>query len=56
LGDDEQRLLVFSRNKQGHTRYKRIKLEDKPRSSSDEELKLSEAFLRGYLGGLPKGF
>lgn len=56
LGDDEQRLLVFSRNKQGHTSYKRIKLEDKPRSSSNEELKLSEAFLRGYLGGLPKGF
>lgn len=56
LGDDEQRLLVLSRNKQGHTRYKRITLEDKPRSSTDEDLKLSEAFLRGYLGGLPKGF
>ncbi len=56
LGDDEQRLLVVSRNKQGHTRYKRITLEDKPRSSTNEELKLSEAFLRGYLGGLPKGF
>lgn len=56
LGDDEQRLLVLSRNKQGHTRSKRITLEDKPRSASDEELKLSEAFLRGYLGGLPKGF
>lgn len=56
LGDDDQHLLVFSRNKQGHTRYKRIKLEDKPLSSSNEELKLSEAFLRGYLGGLPKGF
>ncbi|MGZ8184779.1 MAG: AAA family ATPase [Methylobacter sp.] len=56
LGDDEQRLLVVSRNKQGHTRYKRITLEDKPRSSTNEDLKLSEAFLRGYLGGLPKGF
>lgn len=56
LGDDEQRLLVVSRNKQGHTRFKRITLEDKPRSSTNEELKLSEAFLRGYLGGLPKGF
>ncbi|TRX00707.1 AAA family ATPase [Candidatus Methylobacter oryzae] len=56
LGDDEQRLLVLSRNKQGHTRYKRITLEDKPRSSTNEDLKLSEAFLRGYLGGLPKGF
>jgi len=56
LGDDEQRLLVLSRNKQGHTRFKRITLQDKPRSSTHEELKLSEAFLRGYLGGLPKGF
>jgi predicted ATPase len=56
LGDDEQRLLVLSRNKQGHTRYKRITLEDKPRSSTNDDLKLSEAFLRGYLGGLPKGF
>ena len=56
LGDDEQRLLVVSRNKQGHTRYKRIHLEDKPKSSSGEPVKLSEAFLRGYLGGLPKGF
>jgi len=56
LGDNEQRLLVVSRNKQGHTRYKRIHLEDKPKSSSGEPVKLSEAFLRGYLGGLPKGF
>ena len=56
LGDDEQRLLVVSRNKQGHTRFKRIALKDKPRSSTNEDLKLSEAFLRGYLGGLPKGF
>lgn len=85
LGDDEQRLFVVSRNKTGHTRFKRITLEDKPKSSarsrilrlmdkdemlspdvkehilnlfddSEEPLKLSEAFLRGYLGGLPTGF
>jgi predicted ATPase len=56
LGDEEQRLLVVSRNKQGHTRVKRITVDDKPRSSGNEDLKLSEAFLRGYLGGLPKGF
>ncbi|KJV06828.1 AAA family ATPase [Methylocucumis oryzae] len=56
LGDDEQRLLVLSRNRQGYTRVKRIDLKDKPVSSTNEELKLSEAFLRGYLGGLPKGF
>lgn len=56
LGDDEQRLVVVSRNRKGHTRIKRITLEDKPASSTGEDLKLSEAFLRGYLGGLPKNF
>ncbi|MCK4493899.1 MAG: AAA family ATPase [Methylococcales bacterium] len=82
LGDDEQRLLVISRNRQGHTRCKRIGLDDKPKSSvraklvrvlndnetytkqnilnkfdnSKEPLKLSEAFLRDYLGGLPDNF
>lgn len=56
LGDEEQRLFVVSRNKTGHTRFKRITLDDKPKSSTNEELRLSEAFLRGYLGGLPKGF
>ena len=33
LGDDEQRLFVVSRNKQGHTRCKRIEVKDKPKSS-----------------------
>jgi len=82
LSDDEQRLFVVSRNRKGHTRCKRIGLEDEPKSSvrdslsrlfnedeiltkqqilekfdaSEEPVKLSEAFLRGYLGGLPKGF
>lgn len=54
LGDDEQRLFVVSRNRKGHTRLKRIGIESKPVSSTGEDLKLSEAFLRGYLGGLPK--
>jgi predicted ATPase len=56
LADEEQRLFVVFRNKQGHTRCKRIDLTNKPRSASDEPLKLSEAFVSGYLGGLPKGF
>ncbi|MEM1252618.1 MAG: AAA family ATPase [Cyanobacteria bacterium P01_H01_bin.21] len=56
LGDDEQRLFVVSRNRKGHTRIKRITVKSKPVSSTGEELKLSEAFLRGYLGGLPKNF
>ena len=33
LGDEEQRLFVVSRNKQGHTRCKRIEAKDKPKSS-----------------------
>ena len=56
LGDDEQRLLVISRNKVGYTRCKRIGLKEKPKLLNGEPLKLSEAFLRGYLGALPKGF
>lgn len=56
LSDKEQRLLVISRNKKGNTQCKRIDLEDKPKSSTGETLKLSEALLRGYVGGLPKGF
>lgn len=56
LNDEEQKLFVVSRNKQGHTRMKEITAEDKPKSSDDEPLHLSEAFMRGYLGGLPKGF
>ena len=56
LNDEEQKLFVVSRNKLGHTRMKNITLENKPRSSDNEPLRLSEAFLRGYLGGLPKGF
>jgi len=52
----EQKLFVVSRNKKGYTRTKEITAKDKPKSSTNEPLKLSEAFLRGYLGGLPKGF
>ena len=56
LNDIEQKLFIVSRKKQGHTRVKNITIENKPKSSTNEPLKLSEAFLRGYLGGLPKGF
>jgi len=54
LDDDEQRLFVVYRNKIGHTKAKRIL---KPKSIPGQEpVKLSEAFLRGYIGGLPKNF
>ena len=56
LNDKEQKLFVVSRNKKGYTRMKEITIKNKPKSSDNEPLLLSEAFLRGYLGGLPKGF
>jgi predicted ATPase len=54
LNDDDQRLFVISRNKIGHTNALRI--EHKPSSNGNTDLKLSEQFLRGYIGGLPKSF
>jgi predicted ATPase len=50
LDDDEQRLFVISRNIHGFTRIKRVL---KPEGRN---LKLSEMFMRGSLGGLPQGF
>ncbi|MCK5522896.1 MAG: AAA family ATPase [Thiomargarita sp.] len=52
LQDDEQKLFVVSRNDDGKTRTKPIRLKPK----SDEKLKLSEMWMRGYLGGLPTNF
>ena len=54
LDDDEQRLFVISRNQLGYTKARRI-LKPKP-VEGQEPVKLSEAFLRGYIGGLPKNF
>lgn len=54
LGDDEQRLLVVSRNRSGYTKAKRFLKPETP--EGEEPVTLSEAFLRGYLGGLPKSF
>lgn len=50
LADDEQRLLVCERDLDGHTQFRRVPA---PKAS---QVRLSEAFLRGYLGGLPKSF
>jgi len=54
LNDDEQRLFVVSRNKMGHTKVKRIFKPDV--AEGQTPIPLSEAFLRGYLGGLPRNF
>jgi predicted ATPase len=54
LDDDQQRLLVVDRNKNGHTRVRQV---DPPRPGAGERpVSLSEAFMRGYIGGLPKNF
>lgn len=54
LDDDEQRLFVISRGRTGSTKIKRVM---KPtRVDADYPYRLSEMFLRGMLGGLPKGF
>ncbi|MCU0321254.1 MAG: ATP-binding protein [Chitinophagaceae bacterium] len=50
LSDDNQRLFVVRRNLDGHTIATRVK----PTSKTD--LKLSEAWMRGYIGGLPENF
>ncbi len=51
LQDPEQRLFVVYRNIEGRTQVRRIQRE------ADEDLpRLSEAFLQGYLGGLPNHF
>ncbi len=52
LLDDEQRLFVVSRNDNGMTKTKRIKY--KPKTT--RKLKLSEMWMRGLIGGLPKNF
>ena len=54
LGDDEQRLLVVHRNKHGHTKTRRVHKPEPVEGAAP--VRLSEAFLRGYIGGLPKNF
>ena len=54
LNDSEQRLYTISRSKSGHTKATRV--EKKQPLDNMEALKLSEQFLRGYIGGLPKNF
>lgn len=53
LDDDDQRLFVVSRGRDGTTKIKRIK---KPEPVNGNHVRLSELFIRGLIGGLPKGF
>lgn len=49
LGDDEQRLFVVYRNDDGHTVTRRIREKPQPKG---QQLKLSELWMRGHLGGI----
>lgn len=51
LTDDDQRLFVVYRTRRGETKLKRIL---KPHS--DKPTRLSEMFINGLIGGVPKGF
>lgn len=54
LHDDKQRLFVVFRNRDGHTSARRI-MPPQP-IGNDLPMKLSEAFTRGLLGGIPQNF
>lgn len=54
LDDEEQRLYVIFRNQLGYTK---VNLVTSPKPLEGQQpVRLSEAFLRGYIGGLPKNF
>ncbi|MNR00124.1 hypothetical protein D3C85_1158850 [compost metagenome] len=53
LFDDDQRLFVVSRTSDGKTRTRRIKFKDE---TGSKEFKLSQMWLNGTLGALPKNF
>lgn len=54
LHDDDQRLLVVYRGKDGSTKVRRV---SPPKPVEGAPLvTLSEAFMRGYIGGLPDSF
>ncbi len=54
LHDDDQRLFVVSRDDDGHTTVRRVAL--KPQPEGGARFMLSELWMRGHLGGIPKQF
>jgi len=54
LNDDEQRLFTVYRNVDGTTTARRVKAPKQINGAA--QVRLSEAFIRGYLGGLPNNF
>jgi predicted ATPase len=54
LTDDAQRLVVVSRAQKGATRVRRVRAPEPIEGAPP--LRLSEAFIQGFLGGLPSNF
>jgi len=55
LKDDEQRLYTVRRDSEGHTVLRRVRAPE-PQKQGELPVRLSEAFLRGIIGGLPDHF
>ena len=51
ISDPEQRLFIVSRNRKGHTVVRRFN-----KKLDYDKKRLSELFIHGLLGGVPKGF
>lgn len=55
LTDDDQRLYAVRRDSEGHTVIRRVSAPE-PQQPGDLPVRLSEAFTRGIIGGLPEHF
>ena len=55
LRDANQKLYVIERDLEGRTQARAVP-PPRPPEKNEEPVPLSEAFLRGYIGGLPKNF
>lgn len=53
LHDDEQRIFTVARNFKGHTKVKRLQIKPE-KEVGGHKLKLSELWMRNYLGAIPQ--
>ncbi len=54
--DEAQKLFVVSRKRKGQTTVREFTSGEMPKTDGGESVMLSEAMIRGYIGGIPKGF
>jgi len=56
LSDSRNKLIICSRKRNGHTQFKIFSADDRPKGRDGNHIKMSEAFMKGLIGGLPKEF